>query len=104
MATDSLSVLSDSLSVTDTIVVEEPKDTTKIGFLEAVKNVRVYKKNMQIVCDSLLYSDLDSLARLYVQPVIWQDITRQYSADSISVMDARNGNTTMPTRGSLLQS
>ena len=49
MATDSLSVLSDSLSVTDTIVVEEPKDTTKIGFLEAVKNVRVYKKNMQIV-------------------------------------------------------
>ena len=86
LASDSLSVLSDSISIADTIVVEEPKDTTKIGFLEAVRNVRVYKKSMQIVCDSLLYSDLDSLARLYVQPVIWQDITRQYSADSISVM------------------
>lgn len=85
MDTDSLAVASDSLALADTLVVEEP-DTTKIGFLEAVRNVRVYKKNMQIVCDSLLYSDLDSLARLFVSPVIWQDITRQYSADSISVM------------------
>jgi hypothetical protein len=79
-------VVSDSIAIADTLVVEEPKDTTKIGFLEAVRNVRIYKKNMQIVCDSLLYSDLDSLGRLFVHPVIWQDITRQYSADSISVM------------------
>ena len=86
MGIDSLALASDSLSVTDTLVIEEPKDTTKIGFLEAVRNVRIYKKNMQIVCDSLLYSDLDSLGRLFVQPVIWQDITRQYAADSISVM------------------
>ncbi len=86
MGIDSLALVSDSLAITDTIVVEEPKDTTKIGFLKAVRNVRVYKKNMQIVCDSLLYSDLDSLGRLFVQPIIWQDITRQYSADSISVM------------------
>ena len=86
MGIDSLAHASDSLSVTDTLVIEEPKDTTKIGFLEAVRNVRIYKKNMQIVCDSLLYSDLDSLGRLFVQPVIWQDITRQYAADSISVM------------------
>ena len=88
---DSLFTMQDSISVADTIVVEEPKDTTKIGFLEAVRNVRVYKKNMQIVCDSLLYSDLDSLGRLFVKPVIWQDITRQYSADSISVMIKNGG-------------
>ena len=86
MGVDSLALASDSLAITDTLVIEEPEDTTKIGFLEAVRNVRVYKKNMQIVCDSLLYSDLDSLGRLFVQPVIWQDITRQYAADSISVM------------------
>ena len=86
MGIDSLALASDTLAITDTLVIEEPKDTTKIGFLEAVRNVRIYKKNMQIVCDSLLYSDLDSLGRLFVQPVIWQDITRQYAADSISVM------------------
>lgn len=84
--TDSLMVVSDSIAIADTLVIEEPKDTTKVGFLEAVRNVRIYKKNMQIVCDSLLYSDLDSLGRLFVQPVIWQDVTRQYTADSISVM------------------
>ena len=91
-STDSLAVVSDSLAIADTVavVVEEPKDTTKIGFLEAIRNVKVYKKSMQIVCDSLLYSDLDSLGRLFVQPVIWQDITRQYCADSISVM-VKNG-------------
>ena len=89
MLSDSLMV-SDTMAVADTLVVEEPKDTTKIGFLEAVRNVKIYKKSMQIVCDSLLYTDLDSLARLYVQPIIWQDITRQYSADSISVVVKNN--------------
>lgn len=85
MFSDSLMV-TDSLMSADTLVVEEPKDTTKIGFLEAVRNVKVYKKSMQVVCDSLLYSDLDSLGRLFVEPIIWQEITRQYTADSISVV------------------
>ena len=89
MTSDSLMV-SDSVAIADTLVVEEPKDTTKIGFLEAVRNVKIYKKSMQIVCDSLLYTDLDSLGRLYVEPIIWQDITRQYSADSISVVVKNN--------------
>ena len=64
---------------------EPPKDTTRMGFLKANKNVKIYKKDMQIVCDSLLYCDLDSLARLFNEPVIWQERVRQYSADSIFV-------------------
>ena len=82
---DSLAV-TDSLAVADTIAVEPPKDSTRIGFLEALKNVRIYKKNMQVVCDSLVYSDLDSLARLFLDPVAWQESNRQYSADSITVV------------------
>lgn len=85
MRSDSLAV-SDSLMVTDTLVVEPPKDTTKIGFLQAIRNVKVYKKDMQIVCDSLLFCDLDSLARFFVEPVIWQETRKQYSADSIYVL------------------
>lgn len=85
---DSLAVgAADSLS-TDTLAVtppEPPKDTTRMGFLKANKNVKIYKKDMQIVCDSLLYYDLDSLARLFNEPVIWQERVRQYSADSIFV-------------------
>ena len=79
----------DTIAVADTteavVEVEQP-DTTKIGFLEALRNVRIYKKNMQVVCDSLVYSDLDSLARLFKEPLIWQEKTRQYTADSISVV------------------
>lgn len=85
MMSDSL-MAGDSIAVADTMVVEESKDTTKIGFLEAIRNVKIYKKSMQVVCDSLLYSDLDSLGRLFIEPVIWQDIRRQYTADSISVV------------------
>ena len=84
---------SDSLAVgvqtaADTLAVpppEPPKDTTRMGFLKANTNVTIYKKDMQIVCDSLLYCDLDSLARLFNEPVIWQERVRQYSADSIFV-------------------
>lgn len=79
----------DTIAVADTteavVEVEQP-DTTKIGFLEALRNVRIYKKNMQVVCDSLVYSDLDSLARLFKEPLIWQEKTRQYTSDSISVV------------------
>ena len=91
------SAMVDTLALTDTSMVMDtaavvdsaslvPPDTTKIGFLEALKNVRIYKKDMQVVCDSLVYSDLDSLARLFKEPIIWQEKTRQYTADSISVV------------------
>ena len=42
-------------------VVEEPKDTTKIAFLWGSKRVRLFRKDMQMVSDSLAYTDLDSL-------------------------------------------
>ena len=87
MMSDSLAVV-DSLVVTDSLSIEVPeqKDTTKIGFLEALNNVKIYKKDMQVVCDSLVYSDLDSLARLFKEPIIWQEVRRQYNADSITVV------------------
>ena len=84
VARDSVEVM-DTSSVVDSTALTPP-DTTKVGFLEALKNVRIYKKDMQVICDSLVYSDLDSLARLFESPIIWQETTRQYSADSISVV------------------
>ena len=89
VVTDSL-MLSDSLSVKDSLLSEPveiiPPDTTKIGFLEALGKVKIFKKDMRVVCDSMLYSDLDSLARLYKEPIVYQEITRQYTADSISLV------------------
>ena len=87
--TDSLAAGLDSLAMADSLANMEP-DTTKIGFVVALRNVKIYRKNMQVVCDSLLYCDLDSLARLFKEPVIWNEITQQYNADSISVVVKNN--------------
>lgn len=91
MTVDSLNVadslmVSDSLALADSLVALPPVDSTRIGFLEAIKNVRIFKKSMQVTCDSLLFSDLDSLARLFKEPLIWQDGVRQYAADSVTLI------------------
>ena len=63
-----------------------PLDSTKVGFLFGEKNVKIYRPDMQVVCDSLAYSDLDSLVRMYQRPVIWNEPNRQFSADSIAAI------------------
>lgn len=90
---DSLAVPSDSLAVpSDSLAappaVEEPADSTKIGFMDAKGHVKVYRYDLQMVCDSLRYNDLDSIARFYVDPVAWSDGRRQYSADSLFALVA----------------
>ena len=74
-ATDSLTVAADSLSA--------PKDSTKLNFITAIKNVKMFRKDIQLACDSLVYNDLDSLVRMYEKPFVWNEGNRQYSADSI---------------------
>ncbi|MBO7323684.1 MAG: hypothetical protein J6U51_08905 [Bacteroidales bacterium] len=74
----------DSLSVADSLAVEtEPLDTTIVTFVEAFKNVKIYKSDIQIKCDSLLYCSIDSMARLFTDPVIWYDGVNQITADSM---------------------
>lgn len=76
----------DSLAVAaDTVVAEVPGDSTRIGFLYAKGNVKVFRKTMQVACDSLRYSDLDSLGRLFNNPAVWNEGNHQYNADSIFV-------------------
>lgn len=79
-----MAVTDTALAVQDTII--PLPDTTKIGFLFAKGSVRAFKKDMQMRCDSLIYSDLDSLARLFISPIIWNEGNRQYSSDSVSVL------------------
>ena len=82
MATDSLAVATDSLAA--------PKDTTKIGFMSAMGKVKIYRRTMQVTCDSLRYCDLDSLARLYREPKIWNEENHQYISDSVYVVIRNN--------------
>lgn len=84
--TDSLTVPGDSLHVSADSLSLAPKDSTKISFIYGIRNVKVFRNDMQVACDSLAYTDLDSLIRLYENPIVWNEIKRQYSADSITVI------------------
>lgn len=77
---DSLAAPLDSLAA---IVPEPPKDSTKVGFMKAIGNFKLFKSDVQMVSDSLEYTDLDSLVRLYKRPLVWNDKHRQYASDSL---------------------
>lgn len=94
-AADTLSASNDSLppapsdtSAVDSLAVAEAVqlDTTEIGFALALGHVRMFKSDLQMRCDSLTYTDLDSLARLFKDPIIWNENNRQYSSDSLSII------------------
>lgn len=78
VALDSLNVAADSVSVA--------VDTTKYGFAFARGNVKIFRRDIQVRCDSMHYSDLDSIARFYKDPVIWNEESRQYYSDSLAVL------------------
>lgn len=78
VALDSLNVTADSVSVA--------VDTTKYGFAFACGNVKIFRRDIQVRCDSMHYSDLDSIARFYKDPVIWNEENRQYYSDSLAVL------------------
>ena len=73
-------------SPSDSLAQLPPPDTTKIGFAWAVGNVKIFRRDIQVVCDSLRYNDLDSIARFYINPVVWNDGNRQYTSDSLAVL------------------
>lgn len=83
---DTVTAVQDSVvALADTTAVE-PLDTTKTGFVYAIGDVRVYSTDMQARCDSLVYFEMDSLVRMYIEPVIWNEGSRQYSSDSLTVL------------------
>ena len=82
LTSESLKELADSVGVqADSLAA--PKDSTKLNFITAIRNVKMYKSDIQFACDSLEYNDLDSLVRMYQKPVVWNETNRQYSSDSL---------------------
>ncbi len=77
-AVDSIAVVLDS--------IPPAPDTTKVGFAYALGNVKVFRKDIQVRCDSMRYSDLDSIARFYRDPIVWNEENRQYYSDSLALL------------------
>lgn len=77
----------------DSLMVAQAPDTMEIDTtyrrMRAFHNVRVYRTDMQAVCDSLDYIGKDSVMTLYRDPVCWSE-SNQISADTIRIY-VRNG-------------
>ena len=71
----------------DTLIsfLQNPEDSVRT--LLANKNVKIFKTDLQAICDSLIYSEADSIFKFYKQPIIWSD-TSQFTADTINIQMA----------------
>ena len=71
----------------DTLIsfLKNPEDSVRT--LLANRNVKIFKTDLQAICDSLIYSEADSIFQFYKQPIIWSD-TSQFSADTIYIQMA----------------
>ena len=79
----SLTALDSTLTAPIDSTLLAPVDSTKIAFLTATGQVRLFRNDIQLRCDSLAYNDLDSLVRMYKEPIVWNEGNRQYTADSL---------------------
>lgn len=57
--------------------------------LTAIKHVRIFKKDMQGKCDSLVYNLQDSTINFFKDPVLWSNRS-QMNGDSIKIQMANN--------------
>lgn len=87
MAQDSIGIDSlgaDSLAIDSTLLAPPfPADST-YKMIKAYRNVRMYRPDTQLVSDSLVMLNTDSIIRLYREPILWND-SNQVTADSMAI-------------------
>lgn len=79
---------STNVAVQDTVAV---RDTTPIRYVHAWNNVKMYRSDIQAACDSMVFCELDSIARLFGRPILWNEVRNQLTAEDMQLL-FRNGN------------
>jgi len=72
----------------DTLVSIMENEEDSVRTLIGYRGVRIFKSNLQAVCDSLVYQTKDSLFTFYQNPIIWSD-TSQFYSDTV-IMQMKN--------------
>ena len=79
---DTIWIRSDTLlSFIDTLYDEQ--DTFIFRKVIGYKHVKVYNKDLQAKCDSIVYSFLDSTVYLYGSPVLWSDSIQLFGKTAV---------------------
>jgi lipopolysaccharide export system protein LptA len=74
------SLATDTIRGVNIIALDEKDSTNR--YFEAFRNVRIFSDSLQAICDSLFYSFLDSVFRLFDKPVVWSN-ENQITGDTI---------------------
>lgn len=85
-----------TVSARDT--VPPPPDSTMVKRLRAFHHAKVYRSDIQFCCDSLEFSELDSIAVLFGKPILWNKIKNQLTSETMHLL-FKDGNM---HRGSML--
>lgn len=93
--TDSLFLHGDTLkAVADQQTIKSDTSRNKKRNLFAYHHVKLYKKDLQGSCDSLVYNYKDSTIKLFRNPVLWSGLN-QLSSDSVTIQTANSQITKM---------
>ena len=68
-----------------------PRDTTPIRYVLAWHNAKMYRSDVQAACDSMVFCELDSIARLYGRPILWNEVHNQLTAEEMQLL-MKDGN------------
>ena len=82
-SSDTLNIAADSagFAAADSLVVQ-PLDSV-YKQLYAYRNVKLYRKDFQLICDSLFFNDTDSIWKAYKKPIVWNGKKMQIHSDSM---------------------
>lgn len=72
-------LFTEELQVSDTLPADSMYRRTR-----AYRNVRVFREDLQSVCDSAVFIGYDSVGKMYGKPICWND-NNQVSSDSIYI-------------------
>lgn len=66
-------------------------DSTLVRYVRAFRNARAFRSDVQARCDSMFFSQVDSIAKLYGEPVLWNAVKNQLTANEMQLM-LKDGN------------
>ncbi|OKY88763.1 MAG: hypothetical protein BHV70_05890 [Bacteroidales bacterium 55_9] len=83
-------VIADASAVTDStgmVQADTVHGDSLYRLVKAYRNVRVYRSDAQMVCDSMVSFSTDSIIHLYINPLLWNN-SNQIASDVVDIYTA----------------
>ena len=68
----------------DSLAADTAASDTVYRLVRGFRNVKIYRSDFQAVCDSMSSSTLDSVIRMYIEPVMWHQ-TNQITSEQTDI-------------------